>query len=73
MRWSGDEHAGFSSVKPWQNLSEGWEDDNVEEQNDTISALAVMISARQEKVRLFILSYFHYQFVLLMRKFRGLY
>ncbi|XP_071530060.1 amino acid transporter heavy chain SLC3A2-like isoform X3 [Panulirus ornatus] len=61
MQWSGDEYAGFSSVKPWRNLSEGWKDDNVEEQNDTISALAHMISARQEKVPIYINGIFEYE------------
>lgn len=51
MRWSGDEHAGFSTVNPWQEVTEGWEYDNVEIQNETIASLTTMIYARQEKVR----------------------
>ncbi|XP_069950073.1 uncharacterized protein [Cherax quadricarinatus] len=61
MRWNEGKHAGFSSVKPWQDLSEGWQDDNVEVQNQTISALSTMISARQQKVPIYINGIFDYE------------
>ncbi|XP_045597412.1 oligo-1,6-glucosidase isoform X2 [Procambarus clarkii] len=61
MRWNGGKHAGFSSVKPWHDLSVGWENDNIEVQNNTISTLATMISARQEKVPIYINGIFDYE------------
>lgn len=51
MAWNTDAHAGFSSTEPWRPLNTGWEDDNVENQNYTISVLSTMVMARQEKVR----------------------
>lgn len=51
MAWNTDTHAGFSSTEPWRPLNTGWEDDNVENQNHTISVLSTMVMARQEKVR----------------------
>ena len=30
MQWSADANAGFSSANPWQDLTEGWEETNVE-------------------------------------------
>lgn len=51
MAWNNDAHAGFSSSDPWRPLNAGWEDDNIENQNYTISELSTMVSARQEKVR----------------------
>ncbi|KAG7174398.1 Neutral and basic amino acid transport protein rBAT-like 1, partial [Homarus americanus] len=61
MHWNGGKHAGFSSVEPWQDLPEGWEDNNVEATNDTISSLTTMISARQKKVPIYINGIFDYQ------------
>lgn len=50
MQWNDDVGAGFSSAKPWQSLGKGWEEANVNAQNDTIAALKAMVTARQEKV-----------------------
>jgi glycosidase len=30
MQWSAEENAGFSTGKPWQEMTEGWEEKNVE-------------------------------------------
>lgn len=51
MAWNSDADAGFSSTDPWKPLNAGWEDENVENQNYTISTLSTMVMARQEKVR----------------------
>lgn len=55
MQWNENVNAGFSSAKPWQSLSRGWEEANVNAQNNTIVALKAMVTARQEKVRCFAL------------------
>ena len=39
MHWSATDHAGFSSVEPWQPLNSNWEVFNVEEQNSKSSSL----------------------------------
>lgn len=51
MAWNNDVNAGFSSAEPWRPLNDGWEIDNVDNQNYTISVLSTMVLARQEKVR----------------------
>ncbi|XP_050734089.1 4F2 cell-surface antigen heavy chain-like isoform X2 [Eriocheir sinensis] len=61
MAWNTDAHAGFSSTEPWRPLNTGWEDDNVENQNYTISVLSTMVMARQEKVPIYINGIFDYE------------
>ncbi|KAG0711903.1 Glucan 1,6-alpha-glucosidase [Chionoecetes opilio] len=61
MAWNSEAHAGFSSVDPWRPLNSGWEDDNVDDQNDTITALSTMVWARQKKVPIYINGIFDYK------------
>ncbi|XP_042869056.1 neutral and basic amino acid transport protein rBAT-like isoform X2 [Penaeus japonicus] len=61
MQWNDDVGAGFSSAKPWQSLGKGWEEANVNAQNDTIAALKAMVTARQEKVPMYINGIFDYK------------
>lgn len=61
MQWNENVNAGFSSAKPWQSLSTGWEEANVNAQNNTIVALKAMVTARQEKVPMYINGIFDYK------------
>lgn len=61
MQWNENVNAGFSSAKPWQSLSRGWEEANVNAQNNTIVALKAMVTARQEKVPMYINGIFDYK------------
>lgn len=39
MQWSAEANAGFSSAEPWQDLAEGWEETNVETENEDPESL----------------------------------
>jgi len=39
MQWSAEDNAGFTSAKPWQDLAQGWQQTNVEVQNQDPESL----------------------------------
>ena len=39
MQWSAEANAGFSDAEPWQDLAEGWEETNVETENEDPESL----------------------------------